>query len=65
MDQHSILAGKTYRTGDNELRRVLAVEGDLVTFNTVAAMPGVIARAEEVTLPLAEFARQAEGEASS
>jgi hypothetical protein len=62
MEAHSILAGKTYRTADGELRRVLRIDGDIVTFAAAVSTPGVIARQDDAKLPLSEFARQAEGE---
>ena len=62
MDSHSIMAGKTYRTSDETLRRVLRVEGDDVIFNEVSATPGYIARHDELSLPIAQFATEADGE---
>jgi len=62
MEPHSILAGKTYRAADDELRRVVSIEGDIVVYKSVVATPGVIGQHADMKMPLGDFAQQAQGE---
>lgn len=64
MAEYSILAGKTYRTPDEELREVKAVGNGEVTYRALAAPqgPGTIARSAEKTVPIRQFAAEVESE---
>lgn len=62
MEPYSILVGKTYRTAENELRRVVSINGADVTYKSVLATPAVIGQNDDVKMPMSEFAQQAEGE---
>ncbi len=68
--ENSILVGKSYRTADGEIRRVveLGLDGE-VAFEAVAFEalggprgPGTIGRTAPQRLPLERFAREVEGE---
>jgi hypothetical protein len=63
MSQNSILMGKCYRTPEDEMRQVTAVEQDEVIFTSVSSTHGVglISKATDKRLPLAFFAKEAEG----
>jgi hypothetical protein len=65
MATHSILAGKTYRTAEGEVRQVKAIEDGNVIYRAVAAPagPGMIGRSDSQRLSLARFAADAESEA--
>jgi hypothetical protein len=62
METHSILAGKTYRTADDEFRTVRRIEGGMVVYRLVQAEPRLIARVDDLTLPLKDFASDVESE---
>jgi hypothetical protein len=63
--ENSILVGKSYRTADGEIRRVmeLGIDGE-VAFEAVEGPrgPGTIGRGAPRRLPLERFAREVEGE---
>lgn len=60
----SVLAGKSYRMRDGEIREVAAVEDDEVVYRTLAAplRSGMIVRSTEQRQPLPAFMAEAEGE---
>jgi hypothetical protein len=64
MQIHSILAGKTYRTPDEEMREVTRIDGEQVIYRAVMATPGpgIIARPADKRLSIEQFAREVESE---
>lgn len=64
MAPYTILAGKSYRTPDNEIREVISIEGDDVIYRCVAAPagPGVIGMSGEKRMPLGTFLDDVESE---
>jgi hypothetical protein len=66
MEEYSILVGKVYRTPDNEMREVHALDKGDVIYLSVAATrgPGWMMKEQPRRLPLAQFAREVESEVS-
>jgi hypothetical protein len=64
MSQASILVGKCYRTPEDELRQVKALEEGEVVFTAVSSTHGVglISKVADQRLSLARFAEEAESE---
>jgi hypothetical protein len=64
MSQDSILAGKCYRTPEEEMRQVTAIDQNEVVFTSVSSTHGVglISKAADKRLSLARFAEEAESE---
>ena len=64
MAEYSILAGKTYRTPDEEIREVKTIDGGEVTYRAIAAPhgPGMIARSADKTVAVGQFAAEVENE---
>jgi hypothetical protein len=64
MSQNSILVGKCYRTPEDEMSQVTAVEQDEVIFTSVSSThgAGLISKAIDKRLSLARFAEEAESE---
>jgi len=64
MSPHSILAGKCYRTPEEEMRQVKAVDQDEVVYTAVSSSHGVglIARVADKRLSLVRFAAEVESE---
>ncbi|CAN5908867.1 hypothetical protein BH11PSE3_BH11PSE3_15440 [soil metagenome] len=64
MADYSILAGKTYRTAEEEVREVKSIENGEVTYRAIIAPqgPGMMARSAEKTVPLSQFAAEIESE---
>lgn len=60
----SVLAGKSYRMRDGEIREVAAVEDDEVVYRALAAprRSGMTVRSTEQRQPLTAFMAEAEGE---
>ena len=65
MAEHSILVGKSYRTPDNEVREVSAMDKGDVVYRQVSTTsgPGVLWGPAQ-RLPLAQFAAEVESEIS-
>jgi len=65
MGPNSIMVGKSYRTAGNEIRTVQSIEeGDVVYRAACGAAPAMIARANDQTCSLTEFAAEVEAEVS-
>jgi len=63
ISQERILAGRSYRTGANELREVSAVEQDEVVYHSVfSGSAGLMVRTPDKRLALARFAAEAQVE---
>jgi hypothetical protein len=64
MSQASILVGKCYRTPEDELRQVKALEKGEVVFTAVSSIHGVglISKVADQRMSLARFAKEAESE---
>jgi hypothetical protein len=63
VSQERILAGRSYRTGANELREVSAVEQDQVVYHSVfPGATGLMVRTPDKRLALDRFAAEAQTE---
>ena len=63
ISQERILAGRSYRTGANELREVSAVDRDEVVYHSVfAGSAGLMVRTPDKRLALARFAAEAQAD---
>jgi hypothetical protein len=63
ISQERIVAGRSYRTGANELREVSAVEQDEVVYHSVfPGSAGLMVRTPDKRLALARFAAEAQTE---
>jgi hypothetical protein len=63
ISQERILAGRSYRTGANELREVSAVEQNEVVYHSVfPGSAGLMVRTPDKRLALARFAAEAQVE---
>ena len=63
VSQQRVLAGRSYRTGANELREVSAVEQDEVVYHSVfPGSAGLMVRTPDKRLALARFAAEAQAE---
>jgi hypothetical protein len=63
MGQNSIMAGKSYRTPDDEIRTVQSIDNGEVVYRAAShATPEMIAAARDKRLSLEDFAAQVEGE---
>jgi hypothetical protein len=65
MAEHSILVGKSYRTPDNEVREVSAMDKGDVVYRPVSTTSGLgVLWGPAHRLPLAQFAAEVESEIS-
>lgn len=63
VSQERILAGRSYRTGANELREVSAVDQDEVVYHSLfPGSAGLMVRTPDKRLALARFAAEAQSE---
>jgi len=63
ISQQRIVAGRSYRTGANELRKVSAVEQDEVVYHSVfPSSAGLTVRTPDKRLALARFAAEVQAE---
>ena len=63
ISQERILAGRSYRTGANELREVSAVDQDEVVYHSVfSGSSGLMVRTPDKRLALVRFAAEAQSE---
>jgi hypothetical protein len=63
ISQERILAGRSYRTGANELREVSAVDQDEVVYHSLfPGSAGLLVRTPDKRLALARFAAEAQSE---
>jgi hypothetical protein len=61
--QERILAGRSYRTGANELREVSAIDQDEVVYHSLfPGSAGLMVRTPDKRLALARFAAEAQSE---